>query len=424
LRQLDQAENTVVLRQVMTGDGGVGKTQIAAGAYASSQADLRVWVVAESQSAVITGYAEAARRLDLADAEEAPERLADLFLRFVEATDKRCLVVLDDIADPADMAGLWPAGNTRVIVTTRRRDAAVSGGRRTMIDVGVYTVEEAEAYLHQRLGPVLDQLPGALDQADSLAADLGWLPLGLAQAAAVIIDQAISCAEYRTWFADRTRKLEELFPADADADGYAKTVATTWALAIDAADQLTPVGLAQPMAYLISVLDPTGVPEAVCSGHMARAYLAAMIEREEIPVASARGALRALHRLSLISHDPNPTEPRAVRMHNLTGRAVLQIVDADLVAILVRIAAAALVESWPNIAHHPALVEALRANASALSALRADVLWDHQEAGAHPILFRSGNSLREIGLVTQAIAYYPNSASKPSGFSAPTTRPP
>ena len=69
--------------------------------------DLRVWVVAKSRSAVITGYAEAAVGLDLADAEEGPERLAGLFLRFVEVTDKDCLVVLDDLTDPADMAGLW-----------------------------------------------------------------------------------------------------------------------------------------------------------------------------------------------------------------------------------------------------------------------------------------------------------------------------
>jgi NB-ARC domain len=217
--QLDRAEGTVVLRQVLAGDGGVGKSQIAAGIYQSSRADLRVWVAAKSQVAVITGYAEAAVRLDLADAEEGPERLAGLFLRFLEVTDKHCLVVLDDLTNPADMEGLWPAGRARVMVTTRRRDAALTGGGRTMIEVGVYAVEESVAYLQQRLGPLLEHLPAdALEQAAGLAADLGCLPLGLAQAAAVIIDQAISCAEYRAWFADRTQNLEQLFP-EAEADG-------------------------------------------------------------------------------------------------------------------------------------------------------------------------------------------------------------
>jgi hypothetical protein len=78
----------------------------------------------------------------------------------------------------------------------------------------------------------------------------------LAQAAAVIIDQAISCAEYRRWFADRARSLEELFPADAEADGYAKTVATTWALAINAGTGSPRWVLAGVMAFLVAVLDP------------------------------------------------------------------------------------------------------------------------------------------------------------------------
>jgi tetratricopeptide (TPR) repeat protein len=275
-----------------------------------------------------------------------------------------------------------------------------------MINVGVYSAREADAYLRERLGPFLDQLPGqAFQEAGRLAADLGRLPLGLAQAAAVIIDQAISCAEYRRWFADRGRRIEELFPADPDTDGYTKTVATSWALAIDAANQLTPVGLAKPMAYLVAVLDPTGAPEAVYTSQTTRSYLAAMTEQEEVAAASARGALRALHRLSLITHNPNPTEARAVRMHNLTERAVLKTVDAEEVAGLVRVAADALVESWPDIESRPPLAEALRANTAALSAVHGDALLD-RETGGHPVLLRSGRSLAEVGLVTQAIAYY------------------
>ena len=41
----------------------VGKSQLAAGVFGSSTADLRVWVGAESRAAVLTGYAEAAVRL-------------------------------------------------------------------------------------------------------------------------------------------------------------------------------------------------------------------------------------------------------------------------------------------------------------------------------------------------------------------------
>jgi tetratricopeptide (TPR) repeat protein len=275
-----------------------------------------------------------------------------------------------------------------------------------MIDVDVYSDEEADAYLNERLHPYLDRLPeGALEHAGGLAVDLGHLPLGLAQAAAVIIDQAISCAEYRRWFAGRARGLEELFPTEAEADGYARTVATSWVLAIEAANRLSPVGLAEPMAELVAVLDPAGAPEAVYTSETARRYLAQAIEQAEVSAASARAALRALHRLSVITHKPDPTEPRAVRMHSLTGRAVLRSIGAQDVGSLVHVAAGALVESWPDIESSPALAEALRANATTLSAVHSDTLWD-RKTGAHPVLFRCGQSLGEIGLVTQAVAYF------------------
>ncbi len=115
----------VVLRQVMSGDGGVGKSQIAAGLVQDSDADLRVWVQGESRAAILTGYAEAAVRLDLADRDIGPETLAACCLGFLASTDKRWLVVIDDLADPADMKGLWPAGGGGLIVTTPPRRGAV-----------------------------------------------------------------------------------------------------------------------------------------------------------------------------------------------------------------------------------------------------------------------------------------------------------
>jgi hypothetical protein len=65
----------------------------------------------------------------------------------------------------------------------------------------------------------------------------------------------------------------------------------------------------------------------------------------------------------VISHAPDPAEPRAVRMHNLTGRAVLQTVDTYDVARLIWVAADALLASWPDYEKSPPLAEALRANA-------------------------------------------------------------
>ena len=197
VEQISLTEGAVVLRQVsgqvLSGTGGVGKTQIAAGVFRSSRTDLRVWVNAESREAVITGFAEAAVSLDLADASIDPERLAELFLGYLSSTDHDWLVVLDNVNDASQVAGLWPPAQGQVIITTRRRDAAISGAGRTIIDVGVYTETEARTYLQERITPLLAQLPqGALIDCNDLAQDLGRLPLALAQAAAVMINDGIT----------------------------------------------------------------------------------------------------------------------------------------------------------------------------------------------------------------------------------------
>lgn len=56
-------------------------------------------------------------------------------------------MVLDAVADPADLQGLWPTGPSgRTVATTRRRDAVLTDRGRVLIDVGLYTEAEAVAY--------------------------------------------------------------------------------------------------------------------------------------------------------------------------------------------------------------------------------------------------------------------------------------
>ena len=95
---------TGVLRQVLSGDGGVGKTQIAAKVFASSDAG---WPGVGVGGVPIGGPERvrpaAALRLDLADADGGVEGLAGCFLGFLAATDRSWLVVLDDLQEPADL---------------------------------------------------------------------------------------------------------------------------------------------------------------------------------------------------------------------------------------------------------------------------------------------------------------------------------
>ncbi|MGH3871937.1 MAG: NB-ARC domain-containing protein [Pseudonocardiaceae bacterium] len=202
----------VVLTQVVSGLGGVGKTQLAAAfakrLWSTGELDLLVWISAVSRDSVVTGYAQAADLILGSHADNKdPNLAATRFLAWLDMTDKRWLVVLDDLRDGTVAQGLWPPDRPvgRTVMTTRRRDASLLTGR-SLIDVGVFTSQEATDY-------IAGKLPMRLaDDVEGVAADLGSLPLALGHAAAYMIDQDISCLSYRQRFADQRRRLASLFP--------------------------------------------------------------------------------------------------------------------------------------------------------------------------------------------------------------------
>jgi hypothetical protein len=426
VEQLEQAVargGTAVLCQVLAGMGGVGKTQLAAHharqVWARGGVDLLVWVSATTREAVISAYAQAAAEVLGADL-AAPERAARAFLAWLEpktgSTQRRWLIVLDDVADPADLRGLWPPASQqgRTLVTTRRRDAALTGSDRRLVQVGLFTPDEAVAHLatalaaHGRL-----ELP---DELAALATDLGHLPLALSQAVAYLIDADFDCAAYRTLLADRAHTLSELLPdLSGLPDDQPTSVAAAWSLSIDRADQVPPVGLARPMLQLTSVLAPNGIPTPVLVSPPALTYLAehrtgtdGRACAEEVTAQDASRVLRTLHRLSLIDHAPRNVH-QAVRIHQLVQRATRDALTAKQHDQLARAAADAVTDAWPDVERDTALAQALRANADALTRSAGDAL--HSAPGAHPVLFVVGRSLGESGQLSAAVNHFQHVAS-------------
>jgi hypothetical protein len=265
----------MVLAQVLSGLGEVGKTQLAAAyahaAWRDGAVDLLMWVTASSREAIQANYAQAAREIAPVVPVEA-EQSAGWLLGWLHTTRRLWLIVLDDLGDPADLQGLWPAGpRGRCLVTTRRRDAVLAGSGRQVVDIGLYTPQEARAYLRVKLP---DEDRGD-DESElvALAAELDYLPLALAQAASFIVDRRETVAGYRRRMHNRRHRMEQLFPADALADDYRSTVAATWAISVERADQLAPVGLAGAVLELVSVLDPNGVPLEVATAPAALRFL-------------------------------------------------------------------------------------------------------------------------------------------------------
>jgi hypothetical protein len=396
---------TAVVCQILAGMGGVGKTQIAA-AYAQQQweaggLDLLVWVKAAGRNEITATLAHAWAALCGADPADS-DRAAAAFLAWLDRPEApRWLIVLDDLTDPADLTDLWPPeiGRGQTIVTTRRRDAALDGGRRTRINVDLFTPDEAAHYLHQRLGVDSGLLEGAAD----LAEDLGRLPLALAQAAAYILDQpGLTCLDYRRLLADRTVALAELSP-DVFPDGYPESVAAAWSLSIESADRHPPEGLASGILGLASLLDPAGIPVALFATEAAIGWLTATATEEadaSSPLTDrhVRRVLGRLHRLSLIDSDGT-----TVRVHALVQRAVRDSLDAQNYERCTRAAADALVGLWPDPENNPATGAGLRANADRLRDHAASTLFTHE---ANAVLFWAGRSLGECGQVGDAASYF------------------
>lgn len=393
---LETAGSALLSQVVASGNGGVGKTQLAAmfNLSRSRTTDLRVWVTATSRESVMAAYADAATAIDVAPADARPQEASRRFVEWLAATDTSWLVVLDDVTDESVLDGLLPQGPSgELLITTRLRRLPI--GPAECINVDVFTPTEALAYFAESLASPDLAHAQVIDEAAELAEDLGHLPLALSHAAAVIAHDGITCADYRRRFADRSIALRDLLPG-RPPDDYAHTVATTWELAIERADAMAPAGLARPAMALASVLDPNGAPDTLWTVPPTLRWATT----PQPDTHAMRQALRNLHQLNLLVHDPNGG-PLTVRTHVMVQRAITDTLTRDELDRVVRVAADAISAVWPTPENQPGLSKVLRTNTSSLMGQPTNALL---RPGVHPVLFKERRSLSEAGLLAQALA--------------------
>ncbi|MFD5033116.1 tetratricopeptide repeat protein [Streptomyces sp. NPDC058220] len=417
----------VVPTHVLVGGGGTGKTQLAASiAYRALDAqddrrDLVIWVTAVSRGTIQLTYAEAARRLAIPGTTgDDVVRDADVLLSWLTAGTKSWLVVLDDIADVHDVNDLWPRGSGgkgHVVATTRRKDPALTGGGRAVVDVRTFTPAESTAYLTERLssagfGHLLD------GSVADLAEALGHLPLALSHAAAYLIrKQRVTCDGYLARYVEQSTSLAELLPGWADAEAYGRPVTVTLTLGLEAADALPPEGAARAVLQVAAMLDPAGHPVQLWD----TPSIAEFVARLARPGATARAisaehiwdACLALHSYGLL-HIDSSSGHRAVNVHAITARAVRETIGPGDLSYVAEAAADALTEMWPAHNHLDAgLVAILRANVDALARCAADQLW---ASGRYRLLYRAGDSLFDAGLQVAAVEYWRQMAGSAARF--------
>ena len=284
---------------------------------------------------MLSGYAAATAAATGRDQASSCESVAAQFLSWLGETSRSWLVVLDDLADPADLDGLWPTGPAGRVLVTCADAAAVPRGMQVM-PVGLFNSREALSYLTERLSANRGQRLGAID----LVSAMGFEPVALTQASAVIASSAMSCHDYQDNF---VRWREQL----TDSSGAVPSAsAVTWPLSFERANQLAPGGSVQSLLALAALLDGHGIPGTVLTTPAAAGYLAG---GGEAPAGSesARAALAALERVGLLTVEP-ATAPPMVRISPVLQAALRAAMPEGMLDQAVRAAADALLQAWPD----------------------------------------------------------------------------
>ena len=363
--------------------------------WRSGGVDLLVWIEATSRASVLSGYAAATAAVTGRGQASSCESDAAQFLSWLGETSRSWLVVLDDVAESADLDGLWPSGPAGRVLVTSAAVAAIPN-RMRVVPVGPFSLREAISYLNGRLSSDPDKRFGAIE----LVRDLDFDPVALAQASAVIANSPLTCSDYRAHFVRRREQMTEPSGARPPAG------AVTWMFSFERADQLAPGGSTRSLLALVALLDGHGIPLTVLTTPAAGGFLAAgddVTARGE----RAREALLALEQAGLLSVE-QLTGSSTVRISPVLQAALRGTMPEGMQDQAARAVAEALLQAWPkdDLPGWPA--SGLRAGAAALRRITGDLLWD---GGCHPLLVRAGDSLDQVRLTGPAVDHWHDLAS-------------
>ena len=324
-----ESKSRVVVVHAVTGMRGVGKTHVAA-AYAraklAERSRLVAWINAEEVSGLLTGLAAVAAGLGLAVAEGDAEAAGRAVRHWLETDGGRCLLVFDSANDPAELQPFIPAaGAARVIITSNRRSMG-NLGRSVLVDV--FTEREALTFLAERTG-LAD-----VDGARLLAAELGYLPLALAQAAAVIADQHLSYETYLHRL--RAMPVGDLL-APVEAGQYPRGVAAAVRLSLDGVRARDDPGVSTAVMELLTVLSPAGVRRALVHAAGRQGVLGRDGQPGELSPAVVDRALARLAGASLLTFS---VDGSSVSVHRLVRRVIReQLLSANSFTVVCEAAA-------------------------------------------------------------------------------------
>jgi tetratricopeptide (TPR) repeat protein len=230
---------------------GVGKSTLAVAYAHRRREDYQAtwWIRAEMESTMRADLVSLGVRLGWVAADAAEEVAINATLARLGDDGGGVLLIYDNANNSREIQKYLPrSGAARIVVTSTAPDWR---GVATQVEIEVWTDVVGADYLVKRSGRTEER-----NAVLALSKALGGLPLAHEQAAAFCQRIGISLAEYLKRFEANPAKLPG---TDQDAPhDYGRTVATTFALAIEAASKLHPA--AEPLIVYAALLAPEPIP--------------------------------------------------------------------------------------------------------------------------------------------------------------------
>ncbi|MBQ0922675.1 FxSxx-COOH system tetratricopeptide repeat protein [Saccharopolyspora endophytica] len=210
----------------LRGLGGIGKSTLALHYAHERLTDetyrIAWWIRAENQITLLEDLAALAPKLGLPTEQDQRETVSSVMTALNQ--NNGWLLVFDNATDPDFLRTCLPSsGGGHVLVTSRERGWT---GLAKPLELEVFKREEAIEFMRERTGK---HEPEATAQ---LVAELGYLPLALAQAAAYIDIHSMSINTYLKLVQDR-QEAAKLLTRGLPTSEYPASVATTWLLHFD-----------------------------------------------------------------------------------------------------------------------------------------------------------------------------------------------